>query len=101
MRETHHNSGDHYRPGDYWIVCDECGLDYRKSETRKRYDNAIVCKDCWEPRHPQEFVRAIRDRQTVPYSRPSTPSPTDGLWILFNGEWNDEGLWDDFELWSD
>jgi hypothetical protein len=71
MRETHHNSGDHWVPGDYWIVCDECGLDYRKSDTRKRWDNAIVCADCWEPRHPQEFIKSVRDNQRVPVARPS------------------------------
>lgn len=35
------------------------------------WDNLFVCSDtCWEPRHPQDFVKAVVDDQTVPISRP-------------------------------
>lgn len=30
----------------------------------------MTCHSCWEPRHPQEFVRAKEDKQSVPWSRP-------------------------------
>ena len=44
----------------------------------------MVDKDCWEPRHPQEFVRAINDNKVLPFVRPDsddelTYSPTLGL----------------------
>lgn len=72
MRETHPNTGDHYIPGDYWMVCDECGLDYRRSEIRQRWDNAWVCEKDLEPKHPQESVRGIPEKINVPVARPVT-----------------------------
>jgi hypothetical protein len=70
MRISPPYSGNHWEPGNHWIICDECGLKYRKNETRKRWDKAIVCSDCWEPRHPQDFVRGKTDRQAVKNARP-------------------------------
>ena len=37
---------------------------------KKRWDNAWVCEECWEPRHPQEYVRGISERIAVPVARP-------------------------------
>lgn len=65
-------SGDHYRSGDNYMVCDECGLTKRKSEIRKRWDGAMVCRKDWEPRHPQEFVRGKADRIAVKNARLET-----------------------------
>ena len=46
----------------------------------------MVLKSEWEPRHPQDFVRAKRDKMTVPDPRPegtdtfiSTPVSVDDL----------------------
>ena len=30
----------------------------------------MVCHSCYELRHPQDFVRAKVDKQTIPWSRP-------------------------------
>lgn len=30
----------------------------------------MVCREDFEPRHPQDFVRGRRDRQNVPDARP-------------------------------
>jgi hypothetical protein len=62
-----------YRAGDHYLICDECGFKIRRSESRHRWDKAIVCGKCWEPRHPQDFVRGRRDRQSVPDARPEPP----------------------------
>ena len=59
-----------WQAGNYWVVCDTCGFDYRVRETRLTWDNFLVCEKCWEPRHPQEYVRGIRDKQSVPIARP-------------------------------
>lgn len=59
-----------YRPGDYYVICDECGFKVRSSETRKRWDGARVCNKDWEARHPQDFVRGRADKQRVPNPRP-------------------------------
>ena len=61
-----------YIPGDYWIICDRCGFKVRRSNSRKEWTGALVCKKCWEPRHPQDFVKAKADKQAVPDPRPDT-----------------------------
>lgn len=68
--ETHRSNVDGYCPGDWWLVCDECGRDFRRSDMRQRWDNAWVCQSDWEPRHPQESVRGIPERISVPVARP-------------------------------
>lgn len=59
-----------YIPGDPWLICDECGLKYRRSEMLKRWDGFMVCKKDYEHRHPQEFVRATTDKISFADSRP-------------------------------
>lgn len=59
-----------YKPGDYYLTCDECGFKVRKSEVRKRWDGLMVCRADWETRHPQDSLKAKRDRQRVHIARP-------------------------------
>lgn len=59
-----------WRSGDSRAVCDECGGVFYRSEMRERWDRAIVCKNDWEPRQPQDFVRAKKDKIMVKGSRP-------------------------------
>lgn len=66
-------ANEHYRPGDHYVICDECGFKYRASETRMRWDKMRVCTKDWEPRHPQDSVRGRRDKQSVPHARPDPP----------------------------
>lgn len=66
--------GWYYEPGDYKMVCDECGFEYRRSEMRQRWDNAWVCREDWEPRHPQDYVKVKEDVIPVPIARPE-PEP--------------------------
>lgn len=61
-----------FQPGNYWVMCDRCGFDFRVRETRKTCDNLLVCKKCWEPRHPQEYVKGKFDKVAVPIARPET-----------------------------
>lgn len=62
-----------YIAGDYNVICDRCGFKKKRSECRKTWDGLLVCADtCWEPRHPQDFVRGRKDRQRVPDPRPDT-----------------------------
>jgi hypothetical protein len=68
--ETHGHSTDGYTPGDYWMTCDICGVDHRRSDMKKRWDNAWVCLPDWEPRNAQERVRGIPEKIAVPVARP-------------------------------
>lgn len=56
--------------GDSKACCDVCGFDYKQSQLRKRWDGAMVCKADWEPRHPQDFVKARPERNYVKDARP-------------------------------
>jgi len=59
-----------YDAGTHNAQCDQCGFAFKFSEMRKRWDGAWVDDKCWEPRQPQDFVRAVRDNPAVPVARP-------------------------------
>ena len=57
-------------------ICDRCGFKYTLDQLRKEWTGFMVChgpntNHCWEPRHPQEFVRGVPDRQGIPGARPA------------------------------
>lgn len=60
--------------GDSKSCCDVCGFDYKQSQLRKRWDGAMVCSKDWEPKHPQDFVKARPERSIVKDARPA-PEP--------------------------
>ena len=66
-------NGVRYVKGEFNAICDVCAQKYKSSLMRKRWDGLMVCPNDWEPRHPQDFLRAVPDRQAVPWSRPQTP----------------------------
>ena len=55
-------------------ICDRCGFEYQSYELKTEWTGNKVCRACWEPRHPQDFVRAVKDEQAVPWTRPE-PAP--------------------------
>ena len=57
-----HSKYPGFKSGNHWVVCDVCGFDYRSSDMRKRWDGLVVCKEDFELRHPQDFVRARQDK---------------------------------------
>lgn len=59
-----------YIPGDHLVICARCGFTIRKSESRMTWDNLVVCQADYEPRQPQDFVRAKADKQAVDNPRP-------------------------------
>lgn len=63
----------YYKAGDNYFCCPVCGLKTRVSDGRRRWDGEYVCKDDWEPRHPQELNRyRYRDRIAARISRPES-----------------------------
>lgn len=65
---------DYFAPGQHNFICDQCGFKLKSNDKRKQWDGLIVCSKCYDPRHPQDFVRGKRDRQSVPNPRPD-PDP--------------------------
>jgi hypothetical protein len=59
-----------YDKGNWNALCDVCGRQYKASSLQQRWDGLKVCKDDWEPRQPQDFVRGVADQQAPPWTRP-------------------------------
>ncbi len=51
-----------YDAGNHWLTCDVCGCHVRSAQAKKTWQGYVVCPDDWEPRHPQDFVRAKQDK---------------------------------------
>lgn len=60
---------DYWKPHDFNAICDRCGKKFKGSELKKTWDGLMVCDSDWEPRHPQDFVRGVKDDMSTPYSR--------------------------------
>ena len=61
-----------YRPGDYYAVCDVCGLRGYASEMRMQWNNLFVhAATCYDPKHEQ-YVEPTgkHEKQTVKPHRP-------------------------------
>lgn len=56
--------------GSWWVLCDVCNKKTQANQTKQRWDGFIVCKEDWEVRHPQDFVKATTDKISVPFTRP-------------------------------
>ena len=58
--------------GDWLAKCDRCADVKYASQLKKEWTGFIVCEQCWEPRHPQEFLRGRPDNSNVPWTRPDS-----------------------------
>lgn len=61
---------DEYVPGDYNIISDRSGFKIKHSQSRMEWTHSVVDKTEWEVRHPQDFLKAVPDRQSVSDPRP-------------------------------
>jgi hypothetical protein len=64
----------YWRSGSWNVICDVCGEKFKADQLRKRWDGLMVCSEDWEIRHPQDLIRPIKERNSVPWTR---PRPTD------------------------
>lgn len=62
-----------WRQGDHLVTDDVTGFTIFASESQKQWDGAIVDKRNFETRHPQDLIRARRERPGVPNARPKPP----------------------------
>lgn len=62
---------DYFAPGDWNAICDGCGAKLKASTLRKDWQGFMKCHPCWEPRHPQDFVRTRSGAEpaSVPFVR--------------------------------
>jgi hypothetical protein len=59
-----------FKLGAWKAQCQRCGFDYLNHDLRKEWTGLRVCRDCFEIRHPQDFVRGVRDDQAPPWTSP-------------------------------
>lgn len=55
--------------GDWNGVCGICGRAFKFSELKIRWDGIWADADCFNPRQPQDFLRAVKDVQAPPVVR--------------------------------
>lgn len=65
---------DFFADGQWNFYCDLCGAKTKSGDSMKTWNNLRVCKHHKEVRNPQDFIRGIKDDQSVPWSRPE-PEP--------------------------
>lgn len=56
--------------GSWNAICDRCGFKFKAYKLREEWTGSMVCKDCWEPRHPQDLIKIPKDDQQIPWARP-------------------------------
>ena len=56
-----------YKSGQWYAICDVCGFKFLSGQLRERWDGLMVDSACFETRHPQEFIKAVRE-STVPWT---------------------------------
>src|ERR1700688_2469260 len=61
---------DYYASGQWNFVCDLCGKKQKSNRAMFTWNGLYVCKHHKEIRNPQDFLRGVKDDQSVPWSRP-------------------------------
>lgn len=86
---------DFYADGQWNFYCDLCGAKNTSNNGVKTWDNFYVCRHHKEQRNPQDFVRGIKDVQTVPWTRPNTtPTFVPVCWLWDRSSYADLGTAD-------
>ena len=64
------SNADYLNLGDWNATCFECGRKKKASTLLKHWQGYYVCPEHFETRHPQDFVRAVHEKQTPPWTQP-------------------------------
>ena len=62
--------------GMWNVQCQRCGFDFKNVDIKEEWQGLKVCYSCYEPRHPQEFLRGNKDDPQVPYTYPDSNANT-------------------------
>ena len=70
--------------GEHNVTCDISGMVFKRKDMRYTWDNKLVYKDYWDPKHPQLELRTKKERIAVSDTRsegpdffPTPPNPSD------------------------
>lgn len=77
------NKSPGWKRGGHWVICDRTGMAIRAEDAREEWTGAVVAKEVWEARHPQDYYRAREDDQSPgwPIRPESTDSELTGMYI--------------------
>lgn len=64
-----------YIPGAWNAVCSMCGNTFKNFELRKHWEGQWRCARCWEPRHPQDYVRPPPVEKPPPWVQTDATHP--------------------------
>lgn len=69
----------------------------------RKLDKQQILKSVSLDNHPddKEVVNLIRAYELVRDNIPGAGSGVSGTWLLSNDTWNDNGVWDDTQTWSE
>lgn len=81
---------NYYISGEFNLTCDRCSKKIKAHQAKHEWTGFIVCGDCYETRHPQDFVKAKTDKITVPFQR---PVPTYVFTDVIYNMYIDSGYW--------
>ena len=89
-----------YKAKTWNALCDSCGFKFKSSDLKLRWDGLMVDDACWEPRQPQDFLRAVKETSnTLPWTRPDIDGPSIGpayaTLYVYNG-WVEDHLPDTY-----
>lgn len=56
--------------GDWNALCSMCGHKFKASELTKNWQGQFRCRTCQEVRHPQDFVKAVPEREVPSWIQP-------------------------------
>lgn len=60
----------YYKAGTWNCICALCGAEFKSDEMIKRWDGVLVCKADFETRHIADFLRAVPEHGSVPFTAP-------------------------------
>lgn len=63
-------NSNYFKPGDWNANCSMCGGTFKASQLRKHWQGMMRCNRCWEPRQPQDFVKAPPPEAPIPWAQP-------------------------------
>ena len=55
------------------VICDRCGFKLKSYQLRKEWTGLMVCDECFDHRHPQDFAKVPRTEKPLPWTRPENP----------------------------
>ncbi len=60
----------YFKPGSHNVLCDRTGFVIKSTDVIKEWNGKVVRRASYEDRHPQDFIRGIKERPGVRNARP-------------------------------